>query len=85
MKFILGLGIGIVLGLLCAPASGQQTRQQLLDTARELPELPARKAAEMAENAKAKAGELGAKLGRQAAEAAVETATSKVSGKDKTA
>lgn len=85
MKFILGLGTGIVLGLLCAPASGEQTRQQLLDRARELSDLPERKAAEMAENAKDKAGELGAKLGRQAAEAAVETATSKISGKDKTA
>jgi gas vesicle protein len=85
VKFILGLGTGIVLGLLCAPASGEQTRQQLLDRARELSDLPERKAAEMAENAKDKAGELGAKLGRQAAEAAVETATSKISGKDKTA
>lgn len=85
MKFILGLGTGIVLGLLCAPASGEQTRQQLLDRARELSDLPERKAAEMAENAKDKAGELGAKLGCQAAEAAVETATSKISGKDKTA
>lgn len=85
MKFIFGLGIGIVLGLLCAPASGEETRQQLLDRARDLSDLPERKAAEMAENAKAKAGDLGAKLGRQAAEAAVETATSKISGKDKTA
>jgi gas vesicle protein len=85
VKFLLGLGIGVVLGVLCAPASGEETRQQLVNRARDLSELPQRKAAEMAEDAKQKAGDLGARIGRQAAEAAVETATGKVSGKDKTA
>jgi hypothetical protein len=37
--------------------------------------LPQKKAREIAASAKAKAGDLGAKLGRQAAEAAVEKAT----------
>lgn len=78
MKFLLGLAVGVVLGLLYAPASGQETRRQLLEKARELPDVPQEKAREIAASAKAKAGDLGAKLGRQAAEAAIEKATPKV-------
>lgn len=78
MKFVLGLAVGVVLGLLYAPAPGEETRRQLIEKARELPELPQEKAREIAASAKAKAGDLGAKLGRQAAEAAVEKATPEV-------
>ena len=75
MKFIFGFAIGVVLGLLYAPARGEETRRLLLEKAREMPELPQQKAREIAATAKNKAGDLGAKLGRQAAEAAVEKAT----------
>ena len=36
MKFFLGLGIGIALGLLVAPAPGVETREQLADKAEQL-------------------------------------------------
>jgi gas vesicle protein len=75
MKFLLGLGIGVALGLLYAPARGEETREQLLTKARELSDLPQRTVNEAAANAKEKAGELGARIGKQAAEAAVESAT----------
>jgi gas vesicle protein len=75
MKFLFGLAIGIVVGLLYAPAPGEETRRRLAEKARELPQLPQQKAREIAASAKAKAGDLGAKLGRQAAEAAIEKAT----------
>jgi gas vesicle protein len=75
MKFLLGLGVGIALGLLYAPARGEETREQLLAAARDLSDLPRRTANEVAAKAREKAGELGAKVGRQAAEAAVDSAT----------
>lgn len=78
MKFVFGLAIGVALGLLYAPAAGEETRRRLAEKARELPELPQQKAREIAASAKAKAGDLGAKLGRQVAEAAVEKATPNV-------
>lgn len=75
MKFLFGFAIGVALGLLYAPAPGEKTRRRILEKTRELPDLPQQKAREIAASTKAKAGDLGAKLGRQAAEAAVEKAT----------
>lgn len=75
MKFVFGFAIGVALGVLYAPAPGEETRRQLFEKARELPDMPQQKAREIAAAAKAKAGDLGAQLGRQAAEAAVEKAT----------
>ena len=83
MRFLLGLLSGVVLGMMVAPAPGRETREELAQKARELSELPAQKAAEMAEASKQKAGDLGARVGRQAAEAAVEAATSKLTGRDR--
>ncbi len=80
MRFLLGVGIGYVVGMLLAPAPGEQTRAQLVDKARELSEIPAQKAAEAAREAKQKAGEIGARVGRQAAEAAVQAATEELTG-----
>ena len=81
MRFVLGFAIGVALGVLYAPASGEKTRRLLLEKARELPGLPQQKAREIAASAKAKAGNLGSKLGRQAAEAAVEKATPNVASR----
>ena len=75
MNFVFGFGIGVALGLLYAPARGEETRRKLLEKARELPELPQQKAREIAATAKTKAGDRGAQIGLQAAEAAVEGAT----------
>lgn len=83
MRFVLGLGVGYLLGLLIAPAPGEETRSQLADKARELSEIPAQKAAEAAQEAKQRAGEIGAHVGRQAAEAAVQAATDELTGKHK--
>jgi len=35
LKFLVGLGCGVGLGLLIAPAAGSETREQLLDTLEE--------------------------------------------------
>jgi gas vesicle protein len=83
MRFLLGLAIGYVVGLLVAPAPGEQTRSQIADKARDLSQIPVQKAAEAAEQAKQKAGDIGSRVGRQAAEAAVQAATDELRGKNK--
>jgi gas vesicle protein len=80
VKFILGFAIGVALGLISAPARGEQTRQKLAQKIRDLRGMPARKAEEFAETAKEKAGEVGGRIGRQAAEAAVEAVRHEVLG-----
>lgn len=68
MKFLSGLTIGVVLGFLFAPAAGEQTRHALAEKMQNA-------AAESEQKLQAKAGDLGSKVGRQAAEAAVAAAT----------
>jgi predicted HicB family RNase H-like nuclease len=65
------LAAGVVLGMIFAPAPGSETREQLAERAREWLEVSAEKAAE---TSKEKAGDLGARVGRKLAEAAVEAA-----------
>ena len=84
-KFILGFGIGIALGMLFAPAKGEEMRARFTAKAKEVVDLPRKKAVEMADAGKKKAAELGEKIGRQTAEAAVEAVEQNVFGKDKTA
>lgn len=36
LRFLFGISLGVAVGLLVAPASGEQTRQQLADKAEEL-------------------------------------------------
>lgn len=85
MRFLLGFGIGVVLGIVFAPAPGEETRDRLLDKARELVHLPERKiqekAQEIAEVSKDRAGEIGSRVGRQAAEAAVQAVKDEVLNK----
>jgi gas vesicle protein len=83
MKFLLGLITGVVIGMLVAPAEGRQVREELAEKAREWSELPSQKAAEIVEAGKQKAGDLGARVGRQAAEAAVEAASKELLGNKK--
>lgn len=82
MKFLLGLFTGVVLGMMYAPAPGQETREELAQKAREWSDLPA-KAEQLAEASKQKAGEIGARVGREAAEKAVQAAADKIMGKKK--
>ena len=43
LKFLIGIGCGVGLGLLLAPASGEQTREQLKELASRPADLAARK------------------------------------------
>lgn len=83
MRFFFGFAIGVGLGLLFAPASGEETRRRLMNKADELAAMPRQKAMEMAEVGQERAGEIGAEVGRKAAEAAVEALKDNVL-KDKT-
>lgn len=77
------------LGVMLAPARGEETRHSVAQKARDLIEMPQRKIQEKvnqaAESAKETAGDVGEKVGRQAAEAAVEAVRKDVLGKDKPA
>ena len=68
LQFLIGLGCGFGLGLLIAPAPGSETREQLMELARDPGAAVRDKISEMRQ----KAGEAGANLGRQAAESAVD-------------
>lgn len=68
LRFIAGLVCGAGVGLLIAPASGESTRRRLLEAARD----PEQMAREAVSNIREKAGEMGADLGRQAAQKAVD-------------
>ena len=86
MKFLVGFGLGVALGIIFAPASGEQTRRKLRDKAADITNLPQKKAAQATESAKSKAGELGARVGQQAAEAAVQSVKEELLGdRNKTA
>ncbi len=68
LKFLIGLGCGIGLGLLVAPASGEETREQLLELARKPGDAARQKVQEVREDI----AQMGANLGRQVAEKAVD-------------
>ncbi|HST78906.1 MAG TPA: YtxH domain-containing protein [Verrucomicrobiae bacterium] len=68
LKFIAGLVCGAGVGLLIAPASGEDTRRRLAQAARNPEEL----AREAVTNIREKAGDMGADLGREAAQKAVD-------------
>lgn len=80
MKFLLGLGIGVALGTVFAPASGEETRRWLKHQSHEISRLPKRKVREALESTREKAGEMGARAGRKAAESAVQAVENKIVG-----
>ncbi|MGH9524118.1 MAG: YtxH domain-containing protein, partial [Terriglobales bacterium] len=68
------------LGVLFAPARGEETREQLSRKAEELAEAPRRKVEESIADARRAAGDKGAELGRKAAETAVDQISGSVTG-----
>ena len=80
-KFILGFGIGVALGVLFAPAKGEEMRARFRAKATDVAALPRKKAVETADASKEKAAELGEKIGRHTVEAVKQN----VLTKDKTA
>jgi gas vesicle protein len=78
VKFIFGLAIGVVLGLLYAPRPGEETREELYDKAREYAEKPQQSIADAMEARKDKVAEMGARLGSEAAKSAVDNVTEKL-------
>jgi len=71
MKFLTGLVCGVGIGLLAAPAEGKKTREQLLRAVQD----PNAAAQEKMEDVREKVGDIGARVGRQAAEQAVDKVT----------
>jgi gas vesicle protein len=68
VKFLIGIGCGAALGLLIAPAPGEEIRRQLLEIARHPREAARRKVREVREDI----AQMGADLGRQVAEKAMD-------------
>ena len=73
MNFLLGLGLGYIIGLLVAPAPGAQTRDELAQRAHHLAEVPRQKLTEAYDSGRQRAGE----MGRHFAESAYESAAEK--------
>ncbi len=71
LKFLVGLLCGAGIGLLVAPAEGEETRRQLMRAVQD----PNAVARERLQDVRDKVGEMGANLGRQAAEQAVDKVT----------
>lgn len=68
MKFIIGIVCGVATGLLLAPAAGADTRKRLMERVKD----PASLAREKVQQIRQKAGEMGANVGREAAQKAVD-------------
>lgn len=80
MKFLLGLMIGGAIGLLFAPAEGEETRRRLRESAEEYAKVPQEKIANMVEEKKEKLADMGARIGRQAVEKGVDKAAEGLRG-----
>jgi len=77
-KFIAGIATGVGIGILIAPATGEETRRNLMEQARNLPQrakdlaqAPQRKANEMLDQVPEKAADIASQTARKAAESAV--------------
>jgi gas vesicle protein len=68
LKFLAGIGCGVAVGLLIAPAPGEETRRQLLEFAKDPGAAARRKVADIREDI----AQAGADLGRRVAEKAVD-------------
>ena len=73
-SFLSGLSLGVAMGLLFAPASGEQTRRRIRREASNLTEMPRRKLKEAVDSGRSKAGELGREAGERAYDEVVKKA-----------
>jgi hypothetical protein len=80
MKVALGLMLGVTLGIVFAPGAGAETRRRILAGAKTLLRAPHDAANEIAEKTREKAGDIGARVGRDAAQAAVSAIQREVIG-----
>lgn len=82
MKLLWGFAIGVALGLVFAPSSGEKTRAQLKNKTRDFTRYPEQKAQEkvreVARETEHRAGEIGSRVGRDVAQAAVKPVTREV-------
>jgi len=85
VRFVLGFGIGFALAVLFAPAAGQETRRKFSEKLQDLQQMPKQKAEELAQAAEKRVGDIGASVGRKAAESAVEAVREDVLGQNKPA
>ncbi|HLH09193.1 MAG TPA: YtxH domain-containing protein [Terriglobales bacterium] len=65
MKFVLGLSIGVVVGLLYAPARGEDTCRRLWQQREEKGLSPKEAALRITDKAEQKAGDMGERIGRR--------------------
>jgi gas vesicle protein len=79
MKFIIGLSIGVVIGMVYAPASGEETRRKLRERIEDAGISPRQAALRMTDEAEKKAGNLGERIGRRVGEATLEAIRDEIS------
>lgn len=72
LKFLSGLSLGYGIGLLLAPAKGEDTRRKLLEQAQDLAHAPERKVNEVLNAVPDKAAELASDAARKSAQEAVD-------------
>jgi gas vesicle protein len=77
LKFLSGLSLGIGLGLLFTPASGEETRRKLRANLRQIAHAPERKVNEVLDTVPEKAAELASEAARKAAQQAVDNVREK--------
>jgi gas vesicle protein len=68
LKFVIGILCGVAAGLLLAPAAGSETREELMQRIKD----PASLARDKVRQIREQAGEMGANMGRQAAQRTVD-------------
>ena len=85
MKFLFGITVGLIVGFLYAPAPGEETRERLYHKLGEYSQAPQRKVADVVEQNREKVADMGARLGREAVESAVDSVTEKLRNDEKTA